>query len=210
MRARSILVAFVASACAIRNPDPRKPTVVQMQQEGLGGWIVVTTPDVSIEGELISIEPDELRVLDEGSVLHHISFARVVKADLFAYVAGGWGTWGTLGTVSTISHGLLAAISAPIWITATAINNRIESRHAIRSYPDEPWTAFAAWARFPQGMPPQLGDHDLVEQVRTPAKPKPPPPPPPPVEEEPPEPPTPRVPAPEPEVPTTPTEPTAP
>jgi hypothetical protein len=176
MHARSALVAtiaLVASACA-RDIDPRTPTLVQMQQEGHGGWIVVETQTAITEGELISVEPNELRVLD-GIELDRIALDGIVKAELFPYVPEGFGVWRALGTLSTISHGVLAVISAPIWLIASSSVNSLESEHMIHTYPDEPWTAFARWARFPQGMPSRLTKQDLIQQVRAPEVTPPPP-----------------------------------
>ena len=152
------------------------PSLVQMQQGGWGGWIVVTTADGLVaEGELISVEPTELRVLDwraglPAVHLRRLPFAVIATADLYTYGSeGGFGAWGALGALSTVSHGFWLVFSAPIWLITSGIAAAIESGHVAHRYPGEGWSVFAQWARFPQGMPPQLTDQDLVQQLRQPA-----------------------------------------
>lgn len=168
------LVAATLSAC-LSNPDPRSPTTLEVQQQSLGGWVVVTPrqgPRVS--GELISVDAYNLALLTvapkyggQPRELHLIPIAAIQKAELFRYESNdtNLGTWGIVGTLSTISHGIFLALSAPVWVVSSSIAGVSESRHIRLTYPDDPLAELAKWARFPQGMPPGLDPRALVEPV---------------------------------------------
>jgi hypothetical protein len=166
MRIRSAVIALLLTACWGGTDMPTR-TMTAMQQEGYGGWIVVATRSGSMGGELISVEPTELRMLVERRMFR-VPLSDIVTADLYLYTPETFGTWGALGVVSTLSHGVLLVITAPVWWIASSIVNHVEAQHMICSYPGEEWSAFARWARFPQGMPTELRPSDLVDQVRLP------------------------------------------
>lgn len=170
-------VAAAATACAT-NPDPRGRSIEAVQRDGHGGWIeIITGSDLPIAGELISIDPDGLRVLavtpQPGLVF--VSRARIRSAKLWAWETehGDIVLWGVAGSLSTASHGFLLVFTFPIWVLTTTVVASIESRASQIEYPDDGWDKFAIWARFPQGVPSGLRDRDLMHQDRSPPPPPP-------------------------------------
>ncbi|MBL0214453.1 MAG: hypothetical protein IPQ07_11255 [Myxococcales bacterium] len=169
MRARE-LVMFAALAGAIGcvdNPDPRHPTIQKMEREGFGAFIVITTQaGQEISGELISVESNVIRVLRFGPVrgaLTWVATTDVRSAQLFRYESeSGLGPWALLGTLSTITHGFFLILSAPVWILTGSLAAGAESRHVVMEFPESSWSEIGDWARFPQGMPPGLDEHDLT------------------------------------------------
>ncbi|CAN5918161.1 hypothetical protein BH11MYX3_BH11MYX3_09550 [soil metagenome] len=165
MRARDLMLIAALCGC-VSNPDPRQPSIQKMEREGLGGYIVVTTRQGEIvQGELISVESQVVRVLRLGrqQSLVIVPLTDVRTAELYHYESeGGLGVWAALGTLSTISHGFFLVLSAPAWILTGSLAAGIESRHVINEYPDDDWPVFAKWARFPQGMPLGLDEEALL------------------------------------------------
>jgi len=177
MRIHSGLASVVVAGC-LSNPDVRPRDIHSMLRDGHGGWIEITHRNAShARGELIAVEPRGLRVLEPGDMLVYEPFEDVQEAELFEYETeqGTIGVWGTLGSVSTISHGYFAVFSLPIWLVTSITTASIQSRSAHLAFPGNPWSEFGLWARFPQGLPPNLMASDLIRQDR---RPKPPPPPP--------------------------------
>ncbi len=171
MRTRELVAALAlatfATAC-VSNPDPRQPTIQKMQTEGVGGWIVATsTAGWQVQGELISITREYvhiLRVGQPGAALVYVRTADVAKASVYTYeYEGGLGVFGLLGTLSTISHGFFLALTAPVWIISTAIAVAAESAHVELEYPeDNSLEELSRWARFPQGIPPNIDEEALL------------------------------------------------
>ena len=182
MRVRSLvapLLALAIGACAT-NPDPRPRSIESVPRDGHGGWMVVTGRNGTVlAGELISIEQTGLRLLTHSQepVLYFVRGPDIAKAKLYPYQTkhGRFGAWGALGTLSTISHGFVLVLSAPIWIISSSVAAASASHAPILSFPGDGWDKFAAWARFPQGLPPGISSTDLVLQTRQPPAPPAPP-----------------------------------
>src|SRR5262249_34692017 len=140
MPARSLVLVIALTACLV-NPDQRTRPVDLVARDGHGGWIVIIARhNAEIEGELIAIDPDSVRVLGPSGL---ISVARsdVEDAGLWGWDSehGGVVVWGALGTLSTISHGFFLVISAPIWMATTAITTAVESHAPSVHYPADGW-----------------------------------------------------------------------
>jgi hypothetical protein len=171
MRTRSLVAVIAAAALlgpvgCVHNPDPRELTLDQVVSSGLGGWIVVHTTQGDLRGELIAMTPADLTMLARTPEprLTTVPRVEVTRAELYPYhsEAGAFGMWGAIGALSTISHGFGLILSAPVWLLTTAISGRIESGHANVSYPDDDWANLRPWARFPQGLPPDVGEEELL------------------------------------------------
>lgn len=163
------LAAGGLTACAI-NPDPRTRPIDTAVRDGRGGWIVVTLASgVELEGELISVDSDAVRVLTTLGLVP-VAPSEVAAARLWAWdpIIGGTIVWGGLGTASTVSHGFFLIFSAPVWVLTTTLVASIESRQPRLAYPDHSWSEVSRWARFPQGMPAGLHGNDLIHQDRAP------------------------------------------
>jgi hypothetical protein len=162
MRARdrlaiAILVAL-AAACGAQNPDPREPTLADVQRSGLGAWVqVATIHGAFVEGELISVDAGMIRVLPPGAnAVVSLSKPEIASGKLYRYTSdSGFGAWGALGTISTLSHGFWLVFSVPIWAIWTGATGAAENNHVVLQMKpgDESWAQVARWARFPQGMP---------------------------------------------------------
>ena len=168
MPIRSLLVlGFAATAC-VSNPDVRPRSVEDVVRDGHGGWIVVTLrTGPQIAGELIAVDPGDIRVLTATGLVS-IAKPAVATARLWAWQTqyGYIALWGTAGTLSTLSHGFVLVLSAPVWILTTAITASVESGSSIVDYPDAGWDKLSLWARFPQGLPAGVTARDLVHQSR--------------------------------------------
>ncbi|MFN0151184.1 MAG: hypothetical protein ACKVU1_10830 [bacterium] len=169
------------------------------QRETYGAWVTIDTraaetPAHRWRGELIAIEADSI-FLHDGNSLVGLAIARVKKAKIAAYSspAAVGGGWALAGLLSTGSHGFGLLISAPVWIltgifTSAAmsyepittissqsrgIGEGVDPRDVELGIAREHWQSFYAarkFARFPQGLPPELDRASLQ------TKPLPPPP----------------------------------
>lgn len=170
MRTRELAAALVIAALSacVENPDPRQPSIEMMQTHGLGSWVVATSrAGWQVQGELISVTPQYMHILrigQPGSSLVYLATRDVARAEVYTYESeGGLGVFGALGTLSTISHGFVLILSAPVWIIATSIAVASESSHIKLDYPeDESLAELAHWARFPQGIPPDVDEEALL------------------------------------------------
>jgi hypothetical protein len=183
--ARNALCALALAGC-VSNPDPRNRTLEAVERLGYGGWIVMTTRNkMWVQGELISVDDGYIRVLGQtsdpqfagrGWTLLKVANNNIERAQLYKYHSeGGFGSWGLVGSLSTASHGFLLILTLPLWLLATGIVSGAETRHVIVSYPEAPLPELAAWARFPQGIPPGIDDRRLLYPLDPNAAPPPPP-----------------------------------
>jgi len=171
MRTRELIAAIAiaaAAAACVENPDPRSPSLVKMQTEGVGAWVVVTArAGWAVEGELISLTSEYMHVLrvgQPGAALVYLRTADVARAKVYTYESeGGLGVAGFLGTLSTISHGFFLILTAPVWIITTAIAVAAEKNHVELDYPeDNTLEELSQWARFPQGIPSTVDEEALL------------------------------------------------
>lgn len=166
---RALAIAAALAGCAF-NPDPRTRPIDTAIRDGRGGWIVITLASgVRLEGELISVDRDAVRVLTTLGLVP-LPQREITAAKLWAWdpKIDGVVVWGSLGTASTVSHGFILIFSAPVWLLTTTVVASIESRHPRLEYPDHGWAELGHWARFPQGLPPGLRGDDLIHQDRAP------------------------------------------
>lgn len=162
----AIMAAAVASCAS--NPKPHPPTLEMMERKGWGGQVVVNTRSGAIvNGELIAIDASRIYVLRRPlrtGALATVDLSNVDSAKLYRYEPdSGFGGWGIAGALSTLTHGFWLLISAPTWLVSAAVAREFEVSHAILSYPKVGWSAFTPWARFPQGLPPNVDESDLID-----------------------------------------------
>ena len=62
--------------------------------------------------------------------------------------------------VTTISNGVFLLLTAPAWLITGLVAAGNESHAPLRDVPPLAWAELAAYARFPQGLPPGI---DLAE-----------------------------------------------
>ena len=154
---------ILAVACA-GNPAPAGflPSPAQAPQNAYGGWIQVTVPagrhDSTIAGELIAARADTVWVLPDSGPVVAVPTSTVKQGRVARYTseAGAISGFTALGVVSTISNGFLLGITAPLWIITGIVASSNESRAPLRDVPPLAWADLAAFARFPQGLPPGI------------------------------------------------------
>jgi hypothetical protein len=162
---RGVMLAplFLAVACA-GNPAPEGflPSPAQAPQDVYGAWIQVTLSagrhDSTIAGELIAARTDTVWILPDSGGVVAVPTSTVKQGRVARYTsqAGAVAGFATLGVVSTISNGFLLGITAPLWIITGIVASSNETRAPLRSVPPLAWADVAAYARFPQGLPPGI------------------------------------------------------
>ncbi len=158
----SCALAVVAMGCASTTaPSQWLPRPDRAQALAYGGWISVYyakgRTKLQAHGELLAIHADSLFVLSANS-LTAIPTAKTKKATLTAYDAnvGPLVAWSVLGTLSTASHGAGLIISAPVWIITGIAATSAQSYAPQLSFPKKSWNEFRKYARFPNGLPPNI------------------------------------------------------
>ncbi len=193
MRSRELILAaaLLGSGC-LHNPDPAPRSMAAVQSDAHGGFAVVKIIGQGAHaGELIAIDLSGVWVLGGGRLIH-TPLENLAELEVHPYDVrvGGVVGWGLLGTASTISHGFILILSAPTWLLVTTLTAAGHSRTARERYTGDNWPALAKWARFPQGLPPGMTEHELYygrsvsaplgppsQQMPSPAPPPPQPPP---------------------------------
>jgi len=120
---------------------------------------IVRTDDTRVEGELIEATDDHVIVLEDAALVA-IPATEIRRAIVTRYENGPLVdtllAWSFLGGATQASHGVFAAVSAPIWggISAGAIVPVAadEGRFAYAERRTD-LTFLQEYARFPQGLP---------------------------------------------------------
>jgi hypothetical protein len=154
----ALLVCSIATSC-VHNPDPSPPSVQSVPKMRYGSYIVVElVGGAFVSGELLAIDNGAVYVRTEVGPTQTVPLHRVRSADLYAYNSDwGFGVWGALGTLMTISHGFLLVFSAPLWMISSGVVAGVESSHMKFEIPEDDISDLVKWARYPQGMPKNLG-----------------------------------------------------
>lgn len=173
--ARAALVLALAlaaggSACAKRPELDRSvalgdalPELPPVEDVPVHGFTVTVEAEARpVTGELLAVDPTALWVLEEGESGRARPVAiprRDVRAvGVVALESGGTvtGVWAGIGTISTISHGFFLIFSVPVWAivgVGTGLDEGLSND--LRIEPDN-LDGLGQYARFPQGMPPEL------------------------------------------------------
>jgi hypothetical protein len=171
---RLVLLAALGSSACASNPAPHgwlAPTA-RAQADPYGAWIVVEAAQPptagehqrarrEVAGEFLAVDHDSVFVLLPSGAVNSIALATVLRARLAYYnsQAGALEAWTFAGSLSTISNGAYAIFTLPLWIIAGSLTTGGQSRAPIVSLEGgEPtaWAHVRMYARFPQGLPPQL------------------------------------------------------
>lgn len=167
MHVRNLVWSLVVLGACGGNPRPTPPTIEMMERQGLGGQVVVTTHSgAAVNGELIAVDAARVYVLQRPlrpGAFVAIDLRSISSANLFRYEPqGGLGTWGLVGALSTLSHGFVLVLSAPTWLVTAGVVSGFEQDHIVMSYPKTTWREISMWARFPQGLPPNVDERSLI------------------------------------------------
>ncbi len=127
----------------------------QTQLSPYGGWVELKTEQSTTLGELIAVADDTLFVADP--MLHAINNKDITSARLVIYDKDSpVETWSFFGALSTLSNGWCLFYTMPMWIIGGTITGSIYSFDPIIDYPHSPLKYFTPYARYPQGLPPDL------------------------------------------------------
>lgn len=162
----TLALLLIGSGCASTSArDDWTSSPNAMQREAYGVWVDVRFGDAAapdtLRGELITATEDSLFLIPPQSSLRAVARSTINELQLTAYDAN-WstlGVWIALGTLSTISHGFFLILSAPVWIIG---GSAAASRQSYRPiYTNPPLETLRRFARFPQGLPPDLERNQL-------------------------------------------------
>lgn len=167
-----LLLIMTAGGCASTGaPDGWLPVANEAPQDPYGAWVTVeyvkTHSEQFLVGEFLAVDADSLYVLNpylSGDPVVGVSHDLINKARVASFdpETGQASGWVMAGTFSTLSHGLGAAITAPLWIMMGSAMVGGHSRSALDDFPDQDWAELRKFARFPQGPPPEIHQLGLV------------------------------------------------
>lgn len=158
---------ILAAACA-GNPGPEGflPSPKDAVRDLYGGWIELTIPagrhDDRVSEELIAARADSVWILGDTGRVMAVATSTVKEGRLVRYrsEAGAVMGYTALGMVSTLSNGFFLIFTAPAWLITGIVSSSAESGAPISNTPPLAWADLAAYARFPEGLPPGI---DLAE-----------------------------------------------
>ncbi len=169
-----LILVFMVSCASTVAPRGWVPKANELPRDVFGSWIEVITRDNKlITGELIAVQSDTLFVAKDRLIA--IPKDNIKVAKLIAYDMRNTGScigiilFTLLGTASTISHGFFLILTAPAWILTGTVSCLMYhmNPHAIITYPSVlPFRRtsledFKPFARYPQGLPPDI-DRSLI------------------------------------------------
>jgi hypothetical protein len=158
----AILAVSMGLGCAGHSaPAGFLPRTAEAGAHTLGGWV-----DVSVRGggrltraagELIAITADTLWVLESTGVTV-VPMRNVMGGQLVGYDSdsGMVGVTSVVGVLSTAANGVFLMLTAPMWMIGGSFAAVSQSKVAIDKLPGVDINQAAAFARFPQGIPPGL------------------------------------------------------
>lgn len=163
----ALTAVWCAAGCSGHTaPAGFLPTTAEAQRRAQGGWLEMTWEGErgveSIDGELLAITEDTVWVMQSyGGVA--IPTDRVREGQLTGYDSnhGEVSSATALGVLSTASNGAFLILTAPMWAIGGSLAAGSQSRVAMDEVPPARWADLAAYARFPQGMPPGVALSDL-------------------------------------------------
>ncbi|MEJ2501978.1 MAG: hypothetical protein P8177_01485, partial [Gemmatimonadota bacterium] len=137
-----------------------------------GGWATVRHQvDGAVRtdrGELLAADADGLwLMLDRAATA--IPAGTITFAEVTGYDSrpGDVVTVSAIGILATVSNGMFLIFTAPGWILTGTIASRVQDRASGISTVDGSLRSLSLYARFPQGMPPDL-DPATLRPARAP------------------------------------------
>lgn len=132
-----------------------------------GGWAIITVAEddggtARLEGELLAVGPENLWLLQpEGAT--EIDPRRVVSAEVTGYDSNPnqVSILAVVGTLSTVSNGFGLVLTGPLWLIVGITGSNAQAAASRVRVQDDNLTPLAPFARFPQGMPPDVDPRSL-------------------------------------------------
>jgi hypothetical protein len=174
----------VTSCATDPTPPDRRVSQETAIASGRGAYALVTSPDGrTTDGELIASTNGTLALLTPLGHLVAIPYWNIRSLALGVHDNdfGVFVAWSILGSLSTISHGFFLIYTLPAWIITGVSASSAESGRGLffcqapsKAY-EPPLAACladaAAFARFPQGIPPGVGSAELLGRAPAPGSP---------------------------------------
>lgn len=160
---RAVLVLALSGGAAGCFPRPMSDSLPEPEAThhlASGAWARAVVEDSAggttrdHSGELIAVHADTIFILDPYRLRaldrHAVSSLRVER---YAPDSAA-GLWVMAGVASTLSHGLILVLSAPLW----TLFGSITAAEYASSYVlvDSDYDRARSFARFPQGLPPEI------------------------------------------------------
>lgn len=162
-------MSLALGSCSVDTTAPKNwlPSMKGTEREGYGGWITlykgVWWEDVLADGELIAVSDDSIYVLDAK---RRDSLVAVWRGDA-NYVEMTWyhqpmaamnGQVLASTLLFPISHGWIGILFWPVWLIVGPIAANAHSNlPSVEFEPDEEsHLSLRNYARFPQGLPPEI------------------------------------------------------
>ena len=173
MRAKSHfslgLLALLMLGCAVsRSPRGYRADAEHMQTDVRGAWIQLKTLQrQTIAGELLAVDCDSLRLLVADGRVERLSWRAVRKARLEAWKTRTRSMVGLqgAGTALAIGHGWWGIITLPLWHLTGSVLTGNYTFDPIVTVPDGTWGDLIPFARYPGGLPANLGENELSLQL---------------------------------------------
>jgi hypothetical protein len=157
----------IVLGCATNTaPSHFLPSPADAQTQAFGGWIELrfasTGRDSAVDGELLAATSDSVWVLTgTGWVVTPTATVRQGKLTAYDSRWGAVAGYTLMGVLSTISNGWYLVLTAPVWVITGTVAGANQSHAPERKTPPLRWSELSAFARFPQGMPPDIRLGDL-------------------------------------------------
>lgn len=180
---RNILLVFICIVieCGCQNmmiPAGYLRAPKQMNKSITGGWVDVSViPDPSIDtitmfsGELLAVENNTFHILTAGSGLISLNKNRISSIKLYFFSNPNISLLGFLGVIPNITGaisqsgyaGPFLLLGIPIFVTSLvmAIADYHDSNSTLHYPIKNSMSEFSKYARFPQGLPPDLQKEKL-------------------------------------------------
>jgi len=180
---RNILLIFICIAidCGCQNrmiPAGYLRSPKQITKSITGGWVDVSViPDPSndtitiISGELLSVQNDAFQILTAGTGLISVNIDRISAIKLYLFSNPNISLLGFLGVIPNIAGAIsqtdyaggFLLIGIPLFVTSLvmAIADTQISNSTLRYPGNNSLSEFYKYARFPQGLPPDLQKEKL-------------------------------------------------
>jgi hypothetical protein len=157
----NVILCFLITSCATTKvPSHWLSEPEQSASDAYGGWINIESRENHMAGELIAMSEDTVFIAD--SAFHAVGSKDILSARLVSYNAPRMGGYVILGTISTILNGWFLIFSGPMWLIGGTIAASLRTFEPIIDYPERTLTDFRPFARYPQGLPPDLNRGMIV------------------------------------------------
>jgi hypothetical protein len=152
--------AAVAGCGTLHAPRGSVPDAQNAGSTAFGGWARVAYDEGgerrTREGELIAVGPDTLWLMQSAPLA--IPVAQIVRAEVTGFdsrpanviAAAG------LGVLTTLSNGVYLIFTAPAWLITGAVASSSQARLSRVEARVPNLAPLAHYARFPQGLPPDV------------------------------------------------------